>query len=88
MQDWRYLAVNTKELIDGHLCDPDRKFHGKDDVLRNFDKLADEARFLAQFGTGGGRSPLARGMNMLVMYGIRQGMQFAVGNVVSKSKLR
>jgi hypothetical protein len=47
-----------------------------------------KARFTELGGTGSGRSLLARGMNMLVMQGIRHGMQLVLANTSSKSKLR
>src|SRR5580700_4421022 len=42
---WRYgrdLAVDTKQLIDGHLSRSHRILDCKDDIIGNFDELADE----------------------------------------------
>ena len=63
----RDLAVNPKQLIDGHLGRShrilDRKYH----IVRDFDELADKGEVPRPTGTGSGRSPVRRGMNMLVM---------------------
>ncbi len=38
----RDLAVNPKQFIDRHLGRSHRVLHRKDDIVRNFDELADE----------------------------------------------
>jgi hypothetical protein len=46
MLDWRYFAVNGKHLIHRDLRGPDGIFHRKDNIIRDFDKLADESQVL------------------------------------------
>ena len=38
----RDFAVYMKQLVDGHLGRPHRILHREDNIVRNFDKLADE----------------------------------------------
>ena len=40
----RYLAIDTKQLVDGHLGGTHRILNSKDHIIRNFDKLTDEPR--------------------------------------------
>jgi hypothetical protein len=87
-QNGRNLSRDAEQLVDGHLRDPNRVLNREHHVFGNLDKLTDERQVLGRRGTGGGRSPLARGMNMLVMSGSREGMQIVFEKVDSTPKLR
>ena len=68
---WRYgrdLAVDTQQLIDGHLGRSHRILHREDDIIRNFDELADEREIprAARHRQRADRRGM-RGMNMLVI---------------------
>src|ERR1017187_8418982 len=45
-RDGRHLPLDTQQLVDGRLRGSHRILHGKDAVIRNFDKLADEGEIL------------------------------------------
>nr|WP_235815537.1 hypothetical protein [Cypionkella psychrotolerans] len=49
-------------------------------------KLLTKGKLRLLGGTGSGRSVWLRGMNNDVIYGIRQGMQFALANVAGSSR--
>ena len=42
----RDLAADTQEFVDGHLGRSHRVFHRKDDIVHNFNELADEREIL------------------------------------------
>ena len=46
MQDWRYLALDVEQRGDRHLGRPHRIFDGENDIIRDFDELADERQIL------------------------------------------
>ena len=46
MQNRRDFAINLEQLIDRHLRGSYRIFHREDDVVGNFDKLADERQIV------------------------------------------
>jgi hypothetical protein len=46
MQDWRYLALDVEQRVDRHLGRPHRIFDGENDIIRDFDELADERQIL------------------------------------------
>jgi len=78
---------NLQQFVDSHLGRSHRIFHGEHDIIGISTNWLTKARFLLLAGTGSGRSDFARGMNMLVMYGIRQGTQLAFSKIAG-SKFR
>ena len=59
VQDGGNLSIDAQQFVDGHLGNPDGILHRKNDIFRDFDKLADKGKVLGVLGNG--QRPIAVG---------------------------